>query len=360
MKKYLITWLVSVSVLLIFIIEILTPIRVYSHFENRYLMQPPKLSLNDIINNRFSLDYEKYINDQFVFRDRWISLKSWVEATLNKKENNGIYFGKDRFLFEKMIAPSQQLEINTLYLNEFLEKYPDLPIQIIMPLSSYTLYPHLLPDHAPVFDQLAWLKSQSNWPIIDIHDPLKRSTDQTYYRNDHHWTTHGAYLAYVAIMETLGQEPLSWQEFPKQATNGFLGTYYAKGKPTDPLSDTLIIIDPKIVSYRIGNTTFDSLIDMTKLQAHDKYAAFLRGNHGFASIKVNESEQPTRLLVIKDSFANSLVPFLTAHYDEIDVIDLRHYSGSIQAVIDTGYDDILFVHSFSQFAADTSIAKLRY
>jgi len=323
---------------------------------------PPVLSIDQIIKNQFSLQYEKFINDQFVGRDYWISIKSNIERLMLKKENNGIYFGKDGFLFEKMIVPSVQLSTNQRYLNEFLAKYPHQDISLIIPLSSYMIYSDKLPKHAPYFNQEEWLKqNMGQWPLVEIGQRLSQSSQQVYYRNDHHWTLQGAYIAYCALMAEYGLEALPLENFNVQFTDNFLGTYYAKGKPLNPTFEPIQWINPRILSYTFANKTVDSLIDFSKLESFDKYSAFLHGNHGFASIKVNDTENPNRILVIKDSFANSLIPFLTAHFDEIDVLDLRGYSGSIQAIIENNeYSKILFVHSFSQFSTDTSIAKLRY
>jgi hypothetical protein len=362
MKKNILSYVVVATVLLVFITNLISPLRVYSRFENRYLSGMPKLSFNLILNNQFSLDYEKYVNDQFILRDHWITLKSFVENSMLKQENNDIYFGKDRFLFEKMIAFSNQLEKNARYMDEFLEKYKDYPISVVIPLSSYMVYQDKLPKHAPNVNQYEWLKQYEKvWSIIDIHKSLLNADQQVYYRNDHHWTLEGAYLAYHQIMSELNMQPKQWEALDVKKTEHFLGTYFSKGKPWQTLPDQLKYIDPIIQSYQIGQKILPSLIDESKLLTFDKYSAFLHGNHGFASITVNQSENPTRLLVIKDSFANSLVPFLVDHYDVIDVIDLRGFSGSIESVINAKeYNHIIFLHSFSQFSTDSSVAKLRY
>ncbi len=362
MKKNILSIIVVSTVLLVFVVNLITPLRVYSHFENRYLTGVPKLSYNLILNNHFSLEYEKYVNDQFVWRDHWITLKSFIENGMFKQENNAIYFGKGGFLFEKMITFSDQLEKNTRYMEEFLKKYKDYPISVVIPLSSYMVYQDKLPEFAPYVDQHQWLNQYKNsWPLIDIHKALLDANEQVYYRNDHHWTLEGAYLAYHQMMIQLNMQPKPWETFDVKTKDDFLGTYFSKGKPWQVIPDQLKYIDPTIQSYQIGQKTLPSLIDESKLSTFDKYSAFLHGNHGFASITVNQSENPTRLLVIKDSFANSLIPFLVDHYDVIDVIDLRGFSGSIESVINAkDYNHIVFLHSFSQFSTDSSIAKLRY
>ena len=87
MKRYGLSISVSVLVVVLIILDVISPIRVYSAFENRYLSSYKKPTLNSIIDNEFMQDYETYLNDQFVFRDQWISMKSWLEKAMLKQEN---------------------------------------------------------------------------------------------------------------------------------------------------------------------------------------------------------------------------------------------------------------------------------
>lgn len=362
MKKYWLSFLMIFTILSISIVDVLLPNRSFSAFENRFLALQPVFSIERLLNNEFSSDYQKYVNDQFVGRDHWITLKSLTEKIIGKKENNGIYFGNDNFLFEKIIHPQPQLALNEQYMDEFLRMYKKLPISLIIPLSSSMVYQSKLPNHAPIYDQYKWYNhKQALWPMIDVMNELSASNELVYYRNDHHWSLYGAYLAYQQIANEIGLVPSSWESMDIQTVDGFLGSYYAQGKPVTYTSEPLLYLDPPILAYQTPTTTHTNLIDSDKLYKSDKYSAFLYGNHGFARIKVHDIQDPKKLLVIKDSYANSLLPFFVEHYDQIDVVDLRHYSQSLKELLSTNnYENILFVCSFSQFSSDSSIAKLRY
>ena len=80
------------------------PDRSFSEAENRMLQQKPRLTWDNLISGKFSLAAEKYLDDQFVFRDLWVSVKSAAELVLQKKDNNGVYFGKDGYLLQKPAA----------------------------------------------------------------------------------------------------------------------------------------------------------------------------------------------------------------------------------------------------------------
>lgn len=362
MKKHTLSLVMVATVLLISLLDVFAPIRVFSAFENRFLTLKPTISVESIFSNKYTSTYEKYVNDQFIGRDYWITLKSIFEKMTNKKENNGIYFGGEYFLFEKIVDVSSQLSKNEKTMEEFLQKYSDLPLSLFIPLSSSVTYKAFVPDHAPLFDQTAWYNSHAqSWPLIDNQLLLEMSDLQTFYKNDHHWTLYGAYLGYLAIASEFGFEPKQWQSFEIKSIANFLGTFYARGKPLTYKADVLQYYNPPIFSYEASGKIYDSLIDESQFNEYDKYGAFLYGNHGFATIKVRDVKKPKRLLLIKDSYANSLVPFLVNHYDEIELVDLRYFSGSLNAIIKSKiYDNILFLNSFSQFSNDSNIAKLRY
>ena len=77
-----------------------------------------------------------------------------------------------------------------------------------------------------------------------------------------------------------------------------------------------------------GQTT--GLYDTEKISVYDKYAMFLHGNNG-----------------------NCFVPYLTANYADIDVVDFRNYNYGLDKLIaDNGYDQILVLYNFDSFKSD--------
>ena len=138
----------------------------------------------------------------------------------------------------------------------------------------------------------------------------------------------------------------------------FYGTHYSKARTWNAQPDT-------ITYYELPNTltiytvtgpqmpetgTQSGLYDLEKFDTYDKYAAFLWGNNGLSRI---EGDGEGRILVLKDSYANSFVPYLTANYAQIDVVDFRNYNYGLDALIEqNGYDQILVLYSFDSFKAD--------
>jgi hypothetical protein len=361
-KKQPLSAVIALLTVIILMFDFLGPIRVFSAYENRYLTQRPELKWEDIVNGRWMLAYEEFINDQFMIRDGWITLKSLNERFLMKQENNGILFGKDGYLFEKLMELNEQTSLNLRYLAEF-EKLVNSPLTSVIIPNSYAIYPHLLPQGAPLLNQAELIEQwDKTLQLLRVDAQLLKNNHQSlYYKNDHHWTLQGAYVAYTVLCEQWEITPQPFESFSVEYQTDFLGTYFAKAKPSKVIADRLEFFDPNIHSYRVGDKIFDSIIDRKKLSTHDKYGAFLHGNIGLSTIIVKESDTPTRLLVIKDSYANSLIPFLTEHFDEIVIVDLRHFSGSLSAIMQSeSFNQILFIQNFANFISDAHLAKLRY
>lgn len=95
------------------------------------------------------------------------------------------------------------------------------------------------------------------------------------------------------------------------------------------------------------------------LEQADKYPVFLSGNHARVHIET-DAQSDKRLLVIKDSYAHALAPFLAEEYRTIDLIDLRYFKR--QTISDwlreNPADEILFVYGLSSLTQDKNLQWL--
>lgn len=202
-KTYPVAFLFALFLASGFIADSLTPTKAFSDLENRYLQQFPKLTPNTLLDNSFTLKYETYINDQFVLRDGWITLKSVAEAGLGKIENNGVVYGKDHYLFEKYKTYDQErFQANLGYLEAFAELYPEIPKSLMIVPSAYEMLSELVPyglenvAQAPLIDSIYQRMAEHGFESIPLDAALSGAEEpQLYYRTDHHWTTLGAYRA---------------------------------------------------------------------------------------------------------------------------------------------------------------------
>ncbi len=372
--RYPLLCLFVVFILFVFCMDQTATNRQFSDMENRVLHQRPAFSLKQLVANEYTLEYEEYVNDQFIWRDQWITLKSVSESALQKIENNGVAFGQDGYLFEKYVAVDRkQLEKNITFVQEFLDLYPEQHVTLAVIPNSYEVLEDKVPanfvnvDQAPLIDEMYAAIEAENLSKLDLQETMRAHSDEyIYYRTDHHWTTDGAWYAYARYAESQGLAPAPLESLAPYANRqeGFYGTYYSKAKLYNAQPDTITWYDLPVQQVEIDGQQYDGMYDTAKFEVRDKYAAFLWGNHGLTKL-VNdpEAENPTRLLLIKDSYGNSLAPFLTQNYDEVWVVDLRHVF-SLSAVLEQAggqpFDDVLLMYNYMNFVQDTNLAKLRY
>ena len=161
--------------------------------------------------------------------------------------------------------------------------------------------------------------------------------EEVFYRTDHHWTSLGAYNAYDVIYTALpdnikSQIPQRELSFftPETVTEDFYGTSYSSSGASWVTPDKIELYrfegDDKIpVTVVDTNTTYEGLYRTEFLDTRDKYSVFIGENAG--RVDIGYGDRP-KIVVIKDSFAQSFVPFLAADFD-VTMIDPRYFSGSI-------------------------------
>ncbi len=340
--------------------DFIKPTENFSEFENRYLKGRPKITWASLMDNSYTQNYEGYINDQFVLRNNWIDLKAKAEALLLKIENNGVIYGKDNMLFEKFNSiNSEQLEKNYNFVNEFSK---DKNVTLAIVPSAYEIYPENLPYgitmvmQKPLIDRIYKGLSADT---IDLVTPLfQNKWNYIYYRTDHHWTTDGAYIGYIEFCKSKNLEPFT--DFELTNVNNFYGTYFNKCKNSSITPDILKYPDLTLKTV-VDGTEKENYLDLSKFDERDKYAAFLHGNNGVTVLSSGEKREKEKILVIKDSFANCFVPFLTYNYDEVYVVDLRSLpKGLTELVESNSFDDILILYNFVNFQSDTNLYRLKY
>lgn len=368
-KKYSILILFITFISLFSLVDLLKTPKDFSELENRNLTQKPTFTSDRFISGKFSSSYEKYINDQFVLRDQWISLKSRAEFALGKIENNGIIYGKDHYLFDKLQTYSTStVETNLGAIRHFLETY-SIPTTFALIPNSYAILEDKVPQGAYLLDQLTLIDQlyaalPDTLHKLDLAPILQAHADESiYYRTDHHWTTYGAYLGYSEWIRSLGMTPT-----PLTALNGilvpdFYGTYFSKAKNFNAISDTITYY-PIDAEVTIDGTAYPGLYDPDQWDTRDKYAGFLWGNNGVTVIKSptapTPSTSPSKVIVFKDSFGNAFVPFLTAHFDEVHVIDLRALPLKLSDYMaQHQFDQALILYNVTNFIQDTNIARFK-
>lgn len=345
MKKWGMEWitvLLFLGILAVLSIgSILAPKKGFSEHENRFLEKLPSFSLQAALEGELEKKYEAYLTDHFIFRDRWIGMKTAFERLMGKTEQNGVYFAKNGYLIEsgkKAASDSSIKEKNKRALKKNVDRFRELlgkeRVQVLIaPTASEVLSDALPPFAAPVsqrefLDEIKEMLSGENF--IEVLEPLLQQKEEyLYYRTDHHWTTLGAYYAYAAYAQQTGllvRPPSAFKQQP--VSDDFYGTLYSKVH-TKSRPDQIVLYEEKEpaacqVVFNEGEKESSSLYQMEMLKKKDQYAVFFGGNYGAVEITTGQ-ENGRHLFVIKDSYANCFVPFLIRDFEKITMIDLRYF-----------------------------------
>lgn len=355
-KENLIT--VSMFCLLLAVGGISIPLvkdRAFSENENRVLAKKPKINQETLLSGQFMNDYDDYVSDQFPIRDACMGVATGYKRMLGMRDVNGVYLGKDGYLMTKTdytSVDSERIKKNIKYINEFFAKNIDTQNYFMLVPEASMMQGDKLPSHAYVEWEWELLtdirKGISNARIVCPENSLTKTKEQIYYKTDHHWTGYGALAAYEEMSGNGGDVDLI------PVSKDFRGSLYSKVLSPDIESDEILIGTENTPIIADGKETF--LYDMDALNKKDKYLVFQGGNHGRVDIT---GKGKGNILIIKDSFANSFVPFLIEDYGKIIMIDLRYYMGNMNELCKKEkISHILVLYQITNFISDENIIKL--
>ena len=349
------------------VVSTILPDQSFSPLENRYLAKPPKLSLETLTNGSFMEGAEEYASDQIVGRDFWVALKAWCERLSGKQENTGVYFGKEDTLLNRVNTPTQEELQKRLNFVDTLVGNVSVPVYLGLIPSSSAVWSDRLPAGAPTADELSLIDElyfNTGASTLDMAGALLEHKDEDlYYRTDHHWTSLGAYYGANVLFETMGLEPLNLSDYEKTTvTTEFYGTTFSTSgvRWVAPDSiDTYIPADGvKVTSWFTGSPEEGSLYVDSYLNQKDKYSYFLGGNQSLCVIETEHTDAP-KVLVIRDSYSDSLAPFLTERFSEIHLFDPRYNLTSVKDyVAQNDIDSVVVLYSFQNFTTDQNLFVL--
>lgn len=349
--------------------------REFSENENRYLAKMPGISWESIKKGEFQDGFEEYIKDQIVFRDQWITVETAIQKACLNTDIGGAYVGKNGYDFEKITpddVDQKQVDKNVKAINNFFdyacEKVGEDNLYFVLVPTSGLVNSEKLPKNAILFDQNAYMDdifqqigSHVSFDVRELFDQHKDT--QLYYKTDHHWTTEGAFLAYQYWQERTGKNPTANSASDlTTVTKSFRGSLYSKILDYDSAYDEIKVLKNTLdTEYTViaDGEDIGGIYQQDKLSEKDKYAYFMGGNYGEAVIHNEEAKDKGNLLLIKDSFANTMVPMLSADYENIYMIDLRYFAGHIPTYMkENNISEIMVLYNISNFISDKNIFKI--
>lgn len=372
------------------------PDKDFSEEENTTLQTMPEFTVDGFLHGGYTQDFGTYMADQFPCRNFFVGLKALTETAQLKGQNNGVIIADDGYLVARTDYPDEQkLENNLSSAGKFISVAEQNGIDCTVAFAGRKM--DVLQDELPtlygsyysdrIFGILDDSCKEKDIEYIDLRAALLATGEKNlYYKTDHHWTSLGAYYAYTEIAKEMGFEPYSLSDYEVETvTDEFYGTTWSTAGVKWTEGDTIEYfrwngdenVTMKIESPRyeykdctetvengIDYKVFNSFYVREMLEGKDKYASFLGGNNNsmvYLTMAQNDGapvEERETVVLLRDSFADSLAPFLARHFDII-LIDLRTASpDTIGLCIEKGINDIIFVYNMETLTTSNDLGKL--
>ena len=329
-------------ILITAILVFLLPKEPFSADENRMLATFPSFSGGSLLEGKYTAQIASYLRDRMPSRGELLKTKALAEYALLKQENNHVIIAANSYLIKRFSYTDGQLDTfreniqQIVGLKNALLAWEKPAVFVCAPRAV-----DVLGDRCSKL--LAEPSERSPWHILSETDPdaitltaclsqrISRG-EKVWFHTDHHWTAVGAYSAYEALGDALGYTPLPRDSFLEvEVSRTFLGTSYSACQFPFVRPDT-------VVAMRYAGDTAYTCTNMLTgqeqsgfyveeaLAGKDHYQYFLGANTAHLRIQKDPEKPRPTLLLIKDSYAQCLVPYLARHFD-IELIDLRYFRG---------------------------------
>lgn len=361
------------------LLSLLIPDRTFSVLENRPLQTVSGADWSSFLDGKAAQKLSKWYADQFFGRDALIHFNYLSAKTFGDKQIKDVYLGH-----RTLLGVPKKAEENVWRRNlesvRLLAQACDLPVYLMSVPSAAMVQPQKLPAFAPVdyaqgMDEELELLEGAGVQVVDVANMLyEHKTEYLFYNTDHHWTSYGAGLCAQEFFESYqAAQPQSDEEADDtpmmrlsdfqalQVSDDFEGTY-ASQTGSVGISDDIYIYhkeDAPLYTMKTGDQTTTSIFNRAALEQKDQYELFLGKNQALVQIETNAKGNGKHLLLLKDSFGNSLVQFLLPYYRTITVVDPRYFYGDFDLLMSAySITDVLCVFSYDSIVTDSSLGDL--
>ncbi|MPN07817.1 hypothetical protein SDC9_155089 [bioreactor metagenome] len=298
-----------------------------------------------------------------------MSFKTSLELSLGKKEINNVYICGDGYFMDVYNGIKNEDSIVKAF-NELTKSVKNAKVNLMLVPTAVTIYSDKLPKNIKHVSQLTDIQEiygRVHCNTIDVYNALMAQRDRfnLFYKYDHHWTTYAAYYAYVEYCKNIGIDYLNMDEFNvEKVCSDFKGTTYSKVNQYSVKGDPIYVFYQNnlniTVDYIDTQETKNSLYALSYLDQKDKYSLFLDNIHTLTEITNKNIDSDDELVLIKDSYANSMVPFLINHYKKIYVIDPRSYMDTMSDFINehSQVKEVLVLYNMDTIDSDTGVRSI--
>lgn len=330
--------------------------------ENREPQEFPAFSASSVWTGSYMAQIDDYVNDNIGFRGRIMTLSDKIQShfgflpdgmgkIISTTKDIGTSESQDTHLvlydgkiMEMFLSNDGVEEEYADALNTVREALPD----------NVKMYSMLIPTQLEFSDPLyAGVQDSQREAVEKVYGRLKNITtvdvygrlseaaaageDYLYFKTDHHWTMNGSYLGYAAFMEAEGRMPEPKGIYSMKELGDFEGSLYLKAKSQLPwdTGDNMFYYDT------VENGSFSMLMRAedgvteygTQTPVFDtnncNYTLFFGGDQPLMEITNNNKPDGRTVVIVKDSYANALIPWLLNDYYRVVVIDPRSFGGNL-------------------------------
>ena len=345
------------------------PQKDFSEAERRYLAQAPKLGNEQLTDWSFDDKVEGYLADQMPLRNALVGINAYATLFSGRQVSAEVYRDRDGYLVEAPVDfDAQELDKRLNRIAKLGETTGLVPQLLIVPSTGYVRSDRLPKTLAALYrdgEALSQIEQTPGVSLVPIAETFRTQGQTWYYRTDHHWTAQGAFAAYTAFMRAAGHEPLAYDAFYHHTVKGYVGSTRSRSALWLTAADTITVDEPidcrVTVTFSDDDKTCDSLFFYDHLTEYDWYPLFLDGNHPITVIEnENAAADAPTLVMVKDSFGNTLAPLLAPSYRTIVMVDPRYCKESVASLCERYCaDELLFCYSIERIATDLNLKILK-
>jgi len=351
---------------------LLLPKKDFSEKEKRYLEKAPVFSGEELLSGKLSDSIEKYMADHIPGRDFFVGLDAYVSLLSGRQITGDVRLLTGERIVEAPVEWNETaVQKNVSAILSFADSL-DRPIDFMIIPSAGWASDNSRVATLDFFGQESYADEQHISSVYGRMDEnvrcmdtlnVMRGREELYYRTDHHWTSEGAYEMYRAYMTSLNRKYLSKEEFTVESVPGFRGSTYSRSALWNVSGEDLELWHSGtelLVTNGESDDTHKGVFYRQRLEENDKYTVYLDGNHSIVRIENPAMAGAGKLLVIRDSYSNSLGCFLAESYETVVLVDMRYYKKpASQLCAQEEFADILVCYSIGNFMSDTNLVWLR-
>ena len=320
---------------------------------------------------------ENYLKSSLIFREELKSVASEALLQSGQKERDNVFYTKDGLLENYWPTAGDEVRRANTKSVITLSKNHDVPVGVVIVPTAAAIKQKLVPDNAPLFTQKEAIAEiyramEGKVTATDVYSTLYNNYDRyeeyLYCRTTSRLTALGGYRIYEALGDRLRLSPFALRsyskEFPVHNHYGEMTDTWGKSRVE---GDILAVYHNMSTDYsyqlqlfaKDGSTqSFDTLYPTHRLE-EDPFSVYLGGECAGFELVVQNSGQERSLLVFGDSTVQSVVPFLSDHYDRITYCNLEVVQPeALEQMELENYDQVLFLYSIESFCESQNICKI--